>query len=332
MAAYVAALVAWAVLRGVTGDRLLPVLCLSYLGVWLFSPLVFYVPWVFLACRGRRAVLLLVPVGMFLWQYGPLFLPRGTHVDPSSSPITVLTLNLRSPNRDTDTLTAALLASQADVIALQEVSRYHQRHLSAALTGRYPYHTYYLPSGLAIYSIHPITVQEILPLEPWPAQGVVVGADTELYLVNAHLAQVGILRSLSTGEANLMVELAVARERQVGQIQEAVYKMGLPAVVACDCNMTDLTASYARMTTTLQDAHRQRGWGLGHTFLVPQGLEIPSPIGLPFQRIDYLFSTPDSRVVRTRVIHQALGSDHLPLVAQYCLVPRTNRQDGASNR
>jgi endonuclease/exonuclease/phosphatase family metal-dependent hydrolase len=111
---------------------------------------------------------------------------------------------------------------------------------------------------------------------------------------------------------------------QVARIQKAVHEVGLPAVVACDCNMTDLTAAYSTVTETLRDAHRERGWGFGHTFLAPRGLEIPSRFNVAVQRIDYLLHTPDITARTFKVIRKPTGSDHLPILAQLDLGARPN--------
>lgn len=319
---YVGSLLVWVVVRPITGDRSVFVLSLNYLGVWLFFPLPIFGPWVFLKRRKYGAALLVVPAALFIWFYGPLFLPCATQRADLAEPISILTFNLRDTNTDTDVLLATLTASQADVLALQEVSNLHEEHLGQALAGRYPYRFYYESAGLAIYSLYPILAQEILPMQLWSAQSIVIKVrETPLHLINAHLAQAGVLLYFETLDASLVRDLADARETQIAQIQGAIRETSLPAIVACDCNMTDLMSAYAQITATLRDAHRERGWGLGHTFLVPRGFEIPSAVNLPAQRIDYLFHSPEISVTKVKVISGENGSDHFPLLAQFDLKP-----------
>jgi len=85
--------------------------------------------------------------------------------------------------------------------------------------------------------------------------------------------------------------------------------------------MTNLTAAYAELADGLNDVFRHRGWGLGHTFLIPRGFDISSDINLGFQRIDYIFNSPEIQVRQVRVISGDSGSDHRPVWAQFELSP-----------
>jgi endonuclease/exonuclease/phosphatase family metal-dependent hydrolase len=85
--------------------------------------------------------------------------------------------------------------------------------------------------------------------------------------------------------------------------------------------MTNLTAAYAELADGLNDVFRHRGWGLGHTFLIPRGFDISSDINLGFQRIDYIFTSPEIQARQVRVIPGDSGSDHRPVWAQFELSP-----------
>ena len=96
-----------------------------------------------------------------------------------------------------DALVSVLGATDADVLALQEVMNIHEERLNVALADAYPYHWYHEASGLAVYSAHPILDREIYPAEPWSVQSIVIRVhDTPLHVINAHLAQVGVLPAL----------------------------------------------------------------------------------------------------------------------------------------
>lgn len=313
---YTVGLVAWAVAREAFGDSVFPVLALSYLGAWLFCPLLLLAPWAVLT-RSKLGLLLLIPIVSFLFWYGPSFRPRAAIKHEPSDPVRVLSLNVRYDNADTVSIGDVLLSSQADVLALQEVSRRHAAYLNKALANTYPHSTYSPLSGLAIYSARPIAVQDLGRWGRAPFQSVVVqGTHSSFHLINAHLARVGILGYFGQSDAPPVVASATQRAMEIGLIQEAVEAVGLPAVVACDCNSTDLTAAYRQMTTTLGDAHRERGWGFGHTFLVPRGLDVQSDLNVAVQRIDYLLHSPDIEVRTFEVVRGATGSDHLPIVTE----------------
>jgi vancomycin resistance protein VanJ len=319
---YVGALLIWCAVRALTGDHSVFVLALNHLGVWLFLPLLVFGPWLLLSRQKLGIALLVIPLALFLWFYGPMLVPRPAQAADPAVSLTVLTFNLQVTNTDVEALLAILDSSQAEVLALQEVTSLHEKHLSEALAQRYPYRWYYAPTGLAIYSAHPILSRKIYPAHPWPVQSAVIQVrDRPVHLLNAHLARAGILHFLSTLDVGQMRNFAAARAAQVAQIEDAIRETVLPAIVACDGNMTDLTSAYAQLTANLQDAFRGRGWGLGHTFLLPRGFEIRTPINLPVQRIDYLFHSPDIRVTEVQVITGDSGSDHRPLWAEFDLEP-----------
>jgi endonuclease/exonuclease/phosphatase (EEP) superfamily protein YafD len=322
---YAAGLLIWFVAKAFTGDESLFVLSFSYLGVWLFFPLLVFGPWVFLNWSKPGLLLLAIPVGFFLWFYGPLLMPRRTQTVGLTEPVSVLTFNLMYTNTDVEALLDVLDSRQAEILALQEVNEFHEEHLSAALVERYPYHWYYEPAGLAIYSAHPLLAQEIYPAQPWAIQSAVIQVnETPIHLINAHLAKPGILLVLETRDVGVVQDLAAARLGQIAQIKNAIHENGLSTIVGCDCNMTNLTSAYAQLTADLQDAFKERGWGLGHTFLLPRGFELRTRINLPVQRIDYIFHSPEIRSAEVRVVSGDSGSDHRPVWARFDL----RAQDG----
>ncbi|MFB0534642.1 MAG: endonuclease/exonuclease/phosphatase family protein [Anaerolineae bacterium] len=316
--AYVTILLAWLALRHTSGDRSGLVLSLNYLGVWLFLPLPLLGIWGLSKRKKYRAVLLFVPTGLLLWFYGPLLTPPAPQATNPANSVTILTFNLGYLNANVEALLTTIMATQADVLALQEISPFQQQHLEQALSLQYPYYWHDIEAGMAVYSRYPILTQKNLPMQPWSAQSVVIQvAETPLHLINAHLAPVGIRRYFRTLDTDSVRRLTDNREAQISEIQTAIQETGLPAVIACDCNMTDLMTAYSQVTTTMRDAYRDRGWGLGHTFLIPRGLELRFPFNLPVLRLDYLFYSPEITAITIDIISGDTGSDHLPLVGQF---------------
>lgn len=316
--AYVGLLLTWLALRHIGGDRSALVLSLNFLGAWLFLPLPLFAIWALSRRKAHRAVLLVVPTSLFLWFYGPLLTPPTPQADRPANSVTILTFNLRYSNGNVAALLSRIGAAQADLLALQEISPFQQQNLKQAMSSRYPYYWYDVESAMAVYSRYPILTRKNLPMQPWSAQSVVVQvADTPLHLINAHLAPVGVLRYVQTLDADVVRKLTDNREAQVSQIQTAIQDTGLPAVVACDCNMTDLMTAYGQITTTMRDAYRDRGWGLGHTLLVPRGFELGLPFNLPGLRVDYLFYSPEITALEIDIVSGDTGSDHLPLVGHF---------------
>ena len=320
--AYVAVIFAWLVIRAGVGDRSFFVAILSYLGIWLFFPTLVFLPWALLRDRKRTVLALMVPSALFVWFYGPLLMPKPGLRSTSVAPVTIMTLNVRYLNTDVDALAETLLGSGADIVSLQETTRYHQTNLASQLALRYPYSDHQPDVGLAVHSRYPIASAKLLPLEPWPAQSLVIEAgESTFHLINVHMARAGILSFVTTFDPTFIRAAVDGRQAQILGIQEAMDETGLPVILACDCNMTDLSSGYGLLTSTLQDTYRQRGWGLGHTLLIPRGLEIPSSVNVAVQRIDYLFHSPEIAVTKAKVLTEESGSDHLPTVAQFELNP-----------
>ena len=319
---YVGSLLIWFITRAFIGDESVFVLSYSYLGAWLFVPLLVFAPLVYRSRSKLGLFLLIIPAGLFLWFFGSLFLPKGTQTHDLKKPLSVLTFNLMETNTEIEALLQVLDSHQVDVLALQEVNRFHDQHLSAALSGGYPYHRYYEPDGLAIYSTHPILSEEIYPAQPWAIQSLILQAHgTPVHIINAHLAKPGILLFLETWDVGAVRDLAAARLDQIAKIKQAIADKDLPTIVNCDCNMTNLTSAYALMASDLHDAFQVRGWGLGHTFLLPRGFEVRSGINLAVQRIDYIFHSPEVIVAEVEVLSGDSGSDHRPVWAQFDLTP-----------
>ncbi|MES0360025.1 MAG: endonuclease/exonuclease/phosphatase family protein [Anaerolineales bacterium] len=319
---YAASLLLWLFARKLTSDESAFVLVYSYLGVWLFAPLLVFGPWVYRNRSKSGLVLLIIPVALFLWFYGSQFLPKSAQTVEIKKPLSVLTFNLLHTNTEIEPWLEVLGSRQVDVLALQEVTSYHDRQLSLALDGGYPYQWYYEPGGLAIYSAHPILSEEIYPTQLWPIQSLIVQVrGTPVHIINAHLAKPGILLFLETWDVGVVRGLAAARLDQIAKIKQAIADRDLPTIVNCDCNMTNLTTAYTQMTSDLLDAFQVRGWGLGHTFLLPRGFELRSGVNLAVQRIDYIFHSPEIIAAEAEVVGGDRGSDHRPVWARLELNP-----------
>ncbi len=315
---YVSLLIIWIIGRLTLMDTSLFVLGFNYFGVWLFSPLIILVPLVYVKKEKIGWFLLGIPILLFVWFYGELLLPKINTQPETIHTFKVMTFNLLESNRQLDSMINTLDANPVDMIAFQEVTSASLTALEGALGESYPHQATFTPVGLAVFSKFPLSGQRNHRISSGSFQSLSleIGSDS-IFLVNAHLAKPGLLEVFETGEMGKVRNLAIQRKEQIQQILQMISAQHLPAVVACDCNMTDLTGGYSQMSQTLRDAFPTSGWGFGHTFIIPRGFDFKSNINLPFQRIDYIFYSDSLDANAARVIRSDTGSDHRPVIAEF---------------
>ena len=93
-------------------------------------------------------------------------------------------------------------------------------------------------------------------------------------------------------------------EQEFGALRE-------PALLLCDCNLTDTSQAYAQLTTFLSDSFREAGWGFGHSSFGRRA---------PFlaQRLDYIWHS-DGLMAVEAVVGLDGGSDHRPVAVKLAL-------------
>ncbi|HZS01435.1 MAG TPA: endonuclease/exonuclease/phosphatase family protein [Chloroflexota bacterium] len=289
---------------------------LRELTLYLFVPLPALLL-VALALRARAALaLLLVPLGVFLWAYGPQFLP---HPPPAAGGprLRVLTFNTGGNvgGGQQAPLVRLIEGAGADVVALQEVPAATEAALPAALAGTYPY---------------AVGTTDTLLLSRWPlrergefrladaaylAQQVEVAVDDRTLLhTNVHVTRpsyrvrwrrglVPLVRGFSPGWRDAQVEELVARLTAVDG----------PRVLTGDFNETEWSYPYERLHDALGDSFREAGTGFGHTY--PSHVRYGGwTLSVPLVRIDYVFHSAEL-VALDAAVGPDGGSDHLPVVA-----------------
>jgi len=271
-------------------------------------PAVGLLPLCLLLRRWGLALVLLPIVALCAFWYGPRLLP--VEAVPADGPsISVLTYNiegLNSSGRDWTPVLEVIIAADADVVAIQELSPDALDILGPALRAIYP-HTALYPangaSGSGVFSRYPV-LQDMTWQGAFINQRVVLDFDGQpLTLYNVHppppIGSGGFTFDVRNAEIDDIIARVDAEPRAV------------PLVIAGDFNMGDKTPRYEALQTRLGDAWAQVGQGLGLTF---------SPLAmLPLFRIDYIWYSDGLLPTRADVYANG-GSDHQPVYAVFTLV------------
>jgi vancomycin resistance protein VanJ len=238
-------------------------------------------------------------------------------------PVTVMTYNVGNGRARPEWLVPVLLASQADVIALQEVSHAQAEAIQQGLAGKYAYLSLH-PGGFAgkaLISHYPIYTPELLALGPErPDLRACIDVNgSVLTLLNAHPPP-----PRPTWEG---VRFDQGTWRQIEALARLAIE-GDPCVLLGDFNLADTRREYSYLVSTgLRDAYGEVGLRRGHTlpkrlgpwkrFLWLNRLLSWIPM-LPMMRVDYIWHTR-SLTALDAWIGQDAGSDHLPVLAKLAI-------------
>lgn len=312
-AGYVLFVTLWLGLRAALFDGLWWLALLNTFALALFFPLVVLLPLAIWRRRYRLLAILALPLGAFLWLFSGALLPPAPPSPAAGPAVTAMSFNVLWSNQDYGRIAEAITVAGADIVALQELRPEHLPALQAALGEVYPYHVM-LPTEL----YHTIGL-----LSRFPIEGVTSLADPPferamlarvrvegrpLAVIVAHLTPTNMLDHGLARLPATVSERYTRRQQQGEALLRVVGERGEPAVVLCDCNLTDTSEAYALLRTGLVDSFAEAGWGFGHTMLLPA-------LRLPAQRLDYIWHTPDLLPLEARVGLDG-SSDHLPVVAR----------------
>ena len=322
---YCAGLLLWALLHALLGDRFWWTFLLNTFALYLFVPL----PAVMLFVLLLGSAMAWLPTGaamaMWAYLYGGLFVPRGSAPAGNETAMTVMTFNVLVHNRHPERVIAALRASDADVIGLQELNVSIARAIERDLRHAYPYQVLAPASSRAAgmgvisrYPLHPISEH---------LAGTWIGPPQVLSLdLGRRRVTVLNLHPVSTSLATITLEhKARQREETAHAIVQYVRAHPGPLIVTADFNAGDQSTPYAIVARVLGDCWREAGWGVGHTFpgALSPGSSRPIILGIPVPmwlvRIDYIFHSPDWRTRWARIGPWDGVSDHRPVLARLVL-------------
>ena len=281
-----------AVLNGFLHLLLLPafigVICTAYTRRWI-------------------ATLLFLPtIVMLIVWYGAFFIPRAQSAPNDAPTLSVMTYNIWIGDFDHLADKAEmLLASDVDIIAVQEIDTDSAEYLADALAEAYPYqavHHFPLSSlGQGVFSRYPILDDEFWRLYRGQQRVTVDvnGIDVVIYNLRGH--------------PPLRADRVEGRTREVTSWLERfeAEDANTPMLIVGDFNMTDRSDDYWRIVEHYHDAFHEVGFGFGWTF--------NGTFPIPLLRIDYVFHNDAVQALTARVLVNSGGSDHNPLVVEVAL-------------
>lgn len=318
---YLVFLFGWAALHALDGDRWWWMFFINSFVPYYFLPLPVAVV---VAVLSRHRVLLAATGAaalLFVWLYGGLFVPRGSSAQAATPTLSVLEYNLLGYNKNVDGIVAALRASNADVIGLQELNPQVAEAIERELQGEYPYQ-FLTPQpgvrGSGVISRYPMQPADSTPTDlHWVGEEQLFRLDfagTEVLLLHFHAIPPLV------GDPTSMTWVIRERERQAESLAAFAHTTDVPLILAGDFNATDMSDAYAILTQQVKDSWREAGYGLGHTF--PGTTSARSSrlcsrffcVPMWMVRIDYVFHTDAWETVSAEIGPWDGGSDHRPVL------------------
>jgi vancomycin resistance protein VanJ len=256
------------------------------------------VPVLLLCALLRRSatalVALLLPVAVWLNLFGGLLPDRSS----GGGDLMVLSHNVNAGNPDPVGTAHDLVASGADVVALQELSAAQLPVYEKQLAAAYPHRA--VEGTVALWSRYPIRGVEAVDIKIGWTRALRAEVDTPHGAVGVFVAHLPSVRvKFDAGFT------ADQRDNSAEALGEAIAAEPLKRVVLLgDLNGTMNDRSLANITSQMRSAQGAAGDGMGFSW----------PASFPMARIDQIMTkgvTPTSSWVLP-----ATGSDHLPVAAR----------------
>jgi len=309
----------WLVLRAIFFDQIWWLALLNTFAIYLFVPL----PLLLLAGLWRRhwalVIGLAIPTTAFFTLFGTLLLPKPTTLQIHDATITAMTFNLLTSNKDTDALVNAIRAAQPDILGMQELTNGKRAALRIAFSNELPYHTFDSPTSFGNVGLMTrFPIETMRPITLPTAQPALYASlrvnGLRLHVFVAHLTPNHLFKNPTINLETAASDAFARRTAEIVFLREQLNGLHEPALLLCDCNLTDTSQAYAELGAFLSDSFREAGWGLRNT-------NYASSVPFPLQRIDYVWHTAELAAIAAEV-GQAGGSDHLPAVVRLRLFSR----------
>ncbi|MDZ4763806.1 MAG: endonuclease/exonuclease/phosphatase family protein [Chloroflexota bacterium] len=307
---YALLIIAYLILRVLSGDRWQPVNVFTSLMPMPILPAI-ALCLIFLILRRWRTTLLLTPgVLAFLILYGGLFIGNAASIQDAAPRLRLMSYNIKTMRGGNDAVIALVRASDADIVAIQELHQDGAALLDAEFANEYPYRALHTEGntliGVGILSRIPIVSSEYWRLS-------MSNQRVELEWTLDAMPQRFVLYNLHPLSPQLGNGFGSGRSVEFDTILARSTTETIPTVLMGDFNVNDQNDDYAKFASRYQDSFREVGWGFGASF--PYLLEwhwafryLP-----PIIRIDYVFHDANWQSVDAHVGSSSGGSDHYPL-------------------
>nr|WSZ95712.1 endonuclease/exonuclease/phosphatase family protein [Streptomyces sp. NBC_00857] len=260
-----------------------------------------FVPLIFLLALVRRSavalIVVLLPAVVWVNLFGGLFTDK---TDPArhAGELTVVTHNVNADNPDPKGTAGKMVASGADVVALEELTAKAVPVYEAAMKGTYKYHS--VQGTVGLWSKYPLSGTKPVDIKlGWvrAMRSTVTTAHGEVAVYVAHLPSVRV--KLHAGFT------ANQRDKSADALGEAIADEQLPQVVLLgDLNGTMNDRALEGVTAQMRSTQGAAGHGNGFSW----------PAAFPLARIDQIMVKgvePTSSWTLPRT-----DSDHLPIAAR----------------
>ncbi|MFH9348403.1 endonuclease/exonuclease/phosphatase family protein [Kitasatospora sp. NPDC017646] len=266
-----------------------------------------FLPWVGLAVpvllvpallrRSATALLaLLLPTALWANLFGGLVSDKSG----GTGDWTVVSHNVEAGNTDVPATIRGLVASDAQIVALQELAGNQLRSYETGLAGAYPYHT--VEGTVGLWSKYPIGDVSPVDLKIGWTRAFRARVTTPQGPVAVYVAHLPSVRLKA--ESGFTVH---QRDVSAQALGDAIQAEPVKKVLLLgDLNGTMNDRSLAPVTSQMRSAQGAAGDGFGFSW----------PAAFPMARIDQIMSKGGLRPVDSRTLPRD-GSDHLAVAATY---------------
>jgi vancomycin resistance protein VanJ len=313
---YTALVAGWFIAHWLIGDGFWLLALINAFAVYLFAPLPLVVLAAVLSNHRLAWCAVLIVALLFCGLFGDALTPPSpvARAGSESHDLTVMTYNVLYTATDAAPIVATIARATPDLVAFQELTPLLATALEEEIGAHYPYRTPMHPScraEVAIWSRYPLRVEDV-------GQDVLCRVRSAVVDLGGQFVRVVDIHAWPyTGLDRESVERSFQwRREQIDWLLAFVEGQPEPLILLGDMNSAPTHEVYRTLSARFEDAFREAGWGLGHTFPATGGRFWVIPYPDRLVRIDHIFHSDDWRAVKAWVAEWDGYSDHRAVVAR----------------